>query len=219
VIRGVLFDLDGTLLDTAPDLVFAVNTALEEEGFDTCRSEDLKPLISGGAKAMLRHAVSERRPEFDRLLQRTLNIYEKNVAVHTRFFDGMESLLDHLEQTGLPWGIVTNKMSRFTEPLARVLGLSQRADCIISGDTTPERKPHPLPMLEACKRLARQPEQCVYVGDAAHDIAAGRRAGMATLAAVYGYLGPDDEPHVWGADGLVHRPLDIARWLQGTLAP
>jgi phosphoglycolate phosphatase len=149
----------------------------------------------------------------DRILQRMLDIYEAEVAERTRFFAGMETVLDALDARGLPWGIVTNKISRFTDPLARVLKLWERSGCIISGDTTAEKKPHPLPLFEACRRLNLAAERCVYVGDAARDVEAGRRAGMATLAALYGYIAADDEPSGWGADGLLAEPLELLAWL------
>lgn len=214
-IRGVLFDLDGTLLDTAPDLVAAVNAALQHGGYPPRPPDELKPLISEGAPAMLRGGLGEQPAEFGPLLERMLDIYETHIAVHTRFFDGMERVLEFLEQAALPWGIVTNKLSRFTDPLMQALGIDLRTGCIISGDTTEERKPHPLPLLEACRRLGRRPADVVYIGDAALDIEAGRRAGMATVAAAYGYLRPEDRPDQWGADALIERPEDLIPWLRG----
>lgn len=214
-IRGVLFDLDGTLLDTAPDLVFAVNAALQQGGCAPRPADELKPLISEGAPAMLRGGLGEQAAEFEPLLERMLDIYEHNIAVHTRFFEGIEEVLEFLDHAALPWGIVTNKLSRFTNPLLQALRIDRRTGCIVSGDTTAERKPHPLPLLEACRRLRREPSECVYIGDAAQDITAGRRAGMATLAAAYGYVRGDDSPEEWGADGLIRRPEDLIPWLSG----
>lgn len=235
-VDAVLFDLDGTLLDTAPDLVFALNRALAEAGLPACPEDEVKPYISGGARAMLGYALSVKpdtrglfccvRPvretsaeEFDRLLRRVLNLYQVHLADRTTFFDGMEAVLDALDERGLPWGIVTNKTRRFTEPLAEALNLSARTVCIVSGDTTAEKKPHPLPLLEASRRLGREPGRCVYIGDAAKDMEAGRRAGMTTLAALYGYLAADDEPAAWGADGALARPLDLLDWLDGGTSP
>ena len=231
-VTAVLFDLDGTLLDTAPDLVFALNGALMEAGFPACPEAEVKPFISGGARAMLGYCLAkeiEGKPghrfphpfieekgaedRLNRLLERMLDLYEAQVAERTRFFEGVERILDELDARSLPWGIVTNKISRFTNPLTKALKLWQRSGCIVSGDTTTEKKPHPLPLLEASRRLGRAAERCVYIGDAARDVEAGRRAGMATLAALYGYIAADDEPSGWGADGLLTGPLDLLAWL------
>jgi phosphoglycolate phosphatase len=218
-VRSVLFDLDGTLLDTAPDLAFACNAAAREAGLEPQPLTALKPLISGGAAAMLRHVLSanDQEADFDPLLERMLTLYRQNIAVHSRFFDGMEAVLDELEKRNLSWGIVTNKLTRFTTPLLQSLNLLERLACVISGDTLPEQKPHPMPMLEACRRIGSQPEQCVYIGDAWRDIEAGRNAGMTTLAALYGYIGADDPAESWGADGLLRQPHELLSWLDETL--
>lgn len=234
-VAAVLFDLDGTLLDTAPDLVFALNAALAEAGLPTCEPAAVKPCISGGARAMLAHALAQAgRREFQptrlaettvfsageaALLHRVWDIYQDNLAERTRFFDGMDTVLDALDAQGLPWGIVTNKTRRFTEPLAAALDLTRRAACIVSGDSTAEKKPHPLPLLEASRQMGLAPGRCVYLGDAAKDMEAGRRAGMATLAALYGYLATDDEPETWGADGRIAAPVDLLAWLNGGQTP
>jgi len=218
-VRSVLFDLDGTLLDTAPDLAFACNAAVTEAGLQPQPMGALKPLISGGAAAMLRHTLAANRQEADLtpLLERMLAIYRENIAVHTRLFGGMEAVLVELETRNLSWGIVTNKVTRFTEPLLQSLNLLERPACVISGDTTPEHKPHPMPLLEACRRIGSRPSQCVYVGDARRDIEAGRNAGMTTLAALYGYVSTDDPAESWGADGLLQHPQELLSWLDGTL--
>lgn len=232
-IGGVLFDLDGTLLDTAPDLVAAINAALTEEGLPPCPVEAAKPFISGGARTMLSYwlvknveqravvnypqpnTVSPRyQPLFDRLMERMLDHYAANVARHTRYFAGMEAVLDELDARDLPWGIVTNKQSRFTDPLAEAMALTPRARCIISGDTLTECKPHPLPLLEASRRMGVRTGHCLYVGDAARDIEAGRRAGMATLAARYGYIAEDEDIESWGADDVLPRPGDLIPWIE-----
>jgi 2-phosphoglycolate phosphatase len=239
-VAAVLFDLDGTLLDTAPDLVFALNAALEEAGLPVCPEDEVKPFISGGARAMLGYWFAKKVEEkpffnsphptplpkgegtedlFELLLERMLDLYEAHVADRTRFFDGMETVLEELESRSLPWGIVTNKVSRFTDPLADALNLAGRSGCIVSGDTTAEKKPHPLPLLEASRRLGREPGRCVYIGDAAKDMEAGRRAGMATLAALYGYIAANDEPVGWGADGFLAEPRELLDWLDGRPRP
>jgi len=219
-LRGVLFDLDGTLLDTAPDLVLACNTAAVEFGLSPQPLEALKPRVSNGAPAMLAHILeaSRQAADFDALLARMHRLYEDNIAVHTRLFAGMDAVLDEVESRGLSWGIVTNKHARFTEPLLRSLGLHARAGCAISGDTLSESKPHPMPMLEACRRINVAPAACVYIGDARRDIEAGQNAGMAALAALYGYVPADDPAHRWGADALLKEPLDLLAWLDGELA-
>lgn len=212
-IRGVLFDLDGTLLDTAPDLIAAANHALEVAGSPACPDAVLTPLISRGAAAMLARGLGDPGKLNHECLDWMLDYYAAHIAVQTRFFDGMERLLHELDQMAVPWGIVTNKLTRFTEPLLAALGLDVRAGCVISGDTTAERKPHPRPLLEAAHRLGVAPGNCVYVGDSRTDMEAGRRAGMRTLAATYGYLAPDDLPEDWPADELIDTPWTVTRWI------
>jgi 2-phosphoglycolate phosphatase len=214
VIGCVLFDLDGTLLDTAPDLADACNSALETAGFAVHSEETLKPFISGGAAAMLRHAEPELDDtRFSALLENMLEIYQQNIAQRTRFFEGIDTVLDELDRRGTPWGIVTNKYRRFTEPLLAAMDLAQRTPCIISGDTLPEKKPHPMPLLEASRLLARPPDSAVYIGDARRDIEAGRNAGMSTLAAAYGYVNANDPAAAWGADEQIYKPLELIDWL------
>lgn len=212
----ILFDLDGTLLDTAPDLVSAVNRVLIDEGRPALALPQLRPYVSAGATAMLNRAFGEDQDAAllqDRL-QFMLDFYRNNIAVHSQLFDGMDLVLETLETLGLRWGVVTNKPGWLTEPLLQAMQLAQRCGCIISGDTVAERKPHPLPMLEACRRIGSEPAHCVYVGDADRDIEAGRAAGMKTLAAAYGYIAEGDDPSRWGADGLLHAPSDILLWLE-----
>ncbi len=218
-LRGVLFDLDGTLLDTAPDLIHACNAAVVEAGLVPQSLHALRPMISGGGSAMLRLTLNAnaREADLESLLERMHSIYSENIAVHTRFFDGMGGVLDELENRGLSWGIVTNKLSCFTDPLLQSLDLFTRSGCVISGDTLPEMKPHPMPMLEACRRIGSSPGASVYIGDARRDIEAGKNAGMATLAALYGYISENDPPDSWGADGLLSQPVDLLAWLDGEL--
>jgi phosphoglycolate phosphatase len=142
-----------------------------------------------------------------------LRFYVERVAEHTRPFEGMEQVVDAIEQRGLRWGIVTNKRRKFTDPLVERLPLAQRAGCVVSGDTLERAKPHPDPLLHACRTLGVEPRRCLYVGDDRRDIEAGRSAGMRTVAAVYGYLPDDDDPARWGADGSIDRPKDLLDWL------
>lgn len=214
----VLFDLDGTLVDTAPDLVACLNQALLAHDLPTIPDADVKPCISLGALAMIKYAAPDLAPSLQgQLLDYMLNCYQNNIAAHSRFFDGIDETLASIEALGLKWGVVTNKRERFTLPLMEALNLSSRAACVISGDTTANSKPHPEPMLAACRQAGVAPENCVYIGDALHDIAAGKNANMKTLAAVYGYLKENDQPENWGADALIEHPQQLQQWIQATL--
>lgn len=217
-VDAVLFDLDGTLLDTAPDLVGALNRTLVESGRPEVTLAGLRPSVSHGARAMLRASVDldPEEPAFLALHQRFLAHYRAGLCRETRLFPGMGAVLDTLEAQSVSWGIVTNKPSRFTDPLLDALGLTARAGCVVSGDTTPESKPHPAPLLHACDQLGTTPGRCLYVGDAPRDIEAGRRAGMRTLVALFGYIGPGDAPEGWGADGTIDTPAELIAWLPAT---
>ncbi len=215
-IKTVLFDLDGTLADTAPDLAFALNSVLQEQGREPLPYENIRPVVSHGGIALIKHgfAIDESHADFPALRQRLLDIYRANIARETRLFAGMTELLEQLEQRGLNWGVVTNKPEWLTEPLLEELGIRQRAATVVSGDTLPERKPHPAPMLLACHQAGSEAAECLYIGDAQRDIEAGRNAGMHTLVALFGYLGDGDEPTSWQADGLVENALEILDWLE-----
>ncbi len=210
----VLFDLDGTLVDTAPDLIACLNKALIIHGFNEVTSDKLKPFISHGAMAMIDYCVEQAdEATKDKILETMLDCYQNNIAEHSQFFSGITETLETIESLGLKWGIVTNKRERFTNPLVEALMLTNRAACIVSGDTTANSKPHPEPMLAACKQANVKPEECVYIGDAVHDINAGKNANMKTLAAIYGYLKADDEPQTWGADALIESPEQLTSWI------
>jgi len=213
----VLFDLDGTLVDTAPDLIACLNQALKTHGFNEVASNSIKPFISYGAVAMINKSVDaiDEKTQ-NQILETMLTLYQSNIAEHSQFFFGITETLKTIESLGLKWGIVTNKRERFTNPLVDALGLKQRVACIISGDTTANSKPHPEPMLTACAQANVKPEECVYIGDALHDITAGKSANMKTLAAVYGYLKPDDIPSNWGADALIESPQQLTSWITAT---
>jgi len=215
MIRTVLFDLDGTLADTAPDLAYALNILLGEEGKHALPYETIRPEVSHGATALIKlgFGVGPGEAGFDLLRERFLAHYSDNLCNHTRPFDGIVPLLKGLEARGINWGIVTNKPAFLTDPLVARLNLAPGPACVVSGDTVSNRKPHPEPVLLACTRAGSRAEQCLYVGDAERDIQAGRHAGMQTLVALFGYIGNGETPEHWGADGMVRAPLEILDWI------
>ncbi|MFA5982461.1 MAG: HAD-IA family hydrolase [Methylococcaceae bacterium] len=210
----VLFDLDGTLVDTAPDLIACLNKALNQHNFASVEFDTVKPFISYGASAMINASVDTSTSTQSAILETMLDTYQSNIAEHSVFFSGITDVLSDIENQGLKWGVVTNKRKRFTEPLMAALNLTERAACIISGDSTNYPKPHPEPMLAACNQANVSPQQCAYIGDASHDITAGKTAKMKTLVALYGYLKPEDTPETWGADALINAPLQISDWMR-----
>jgi 2-phosphoglycolate phosphatase len=215
--RAVLFDLDGTLADTAPDMAAALNRLLSARGRPALPLETIRPHVSHGGRALIRLGFGLEPDDagFQPLRQKLLAYYRQDIARHTRLFPGVNDLLQGLEARGLPWGIVTNKPTWLTEPLLRRLGVGGRAACIVSGDTTAFSKPHPEPIHHACRLMDRDARNCWYVGDARRDIEAGRAAGSRTLVALFGYLGDGDHPETWGADGLIEHPSHVLRWLDG----
>lgn len=214
-LRTVLFDLDGTLADTAPDLAFALNAVRQEQGHAPLPFETIRPVVSHGGTALIRLGfdIEPGTAAFESLRLRLLDIYRDNLALHTQLFPGMAELLDAIEQRGMNWGVVTNKPAWLTDPLLEQMGLLARAACVVSGDTVTERKPHPAPMLHACQLAGSEAQQCVYLGDAARDIEAGRAAGMRTLVALFGYIGEDEQPDSWGADGMIAHPAELLDWM------
>lgn len=216
--RAILFDLDGTLADTAPDLAAAVNLLRTVRGLEPTAYELLRPTASAGARGMIGAAFGLKPDDdgFIELRDAFFANYQAAMAVHSSLFPGIVELLAGIEQAGLAWGIVTNKPARFTDPLVPMIGL-QRAGCVVSGDTTPYAKPHPAPLLEAAQRLQLAPEQCWYVGDDLRDIQAGQAAGMATIACGWGYCGTI-EPQGWNADHLLHTPEELLNLMQQCLA-
>ena len=218
-IRGVLFDLDGTLLDTAPDMIAALNVVRGEESESPLPFALARTQVSHGSTGLIRLAFPTADPmRFEQLRGRLLTLYAARIADETRLFSGGDALLTALEQRGILWGIVTNKPGFLTTPLVAALGLAARSGCVVSGDTLPERKPHPAPLLYAAAQLALPAPQCVYVGDAERDVLAARAAGMPVLLANYGYLGPNDEPQRWGADGEIDSLPEILSWLHDRTA-
>jgi phosphoglycolate phosphatase len=209
--QAILFDLDGTLADTAPDLAQALNKLRLERGLEPAPYESLRPYASAGARGLIGAGLglTPEADEYEALRIAFLNNYEAAMAVHSRLFDGVPDLLAQLDRSGIAWGIVTNKAMRFTNPLVPMIGLGHAA-CVVSGDTTPHAKPHPAPLLEAAHRLGKAPEQCWYVGDDMRDIQAGRAAGMLTIAAAWGYCGSDG-PTQWNAHAIAQDPLELLR--------
>jgi 2-phosphoglycolate phosphatase len=208
---GIFFDLDGTLADTAPDLVAAANQLLIARNLPPKPYEILRPCASAGARGLIGGAfgIDTAHPDFIPLRDEFFSNYEKALLVNSEIFEGVEHLLDQLDEASLPWGIVTNKSERFTNPLTELMGLRQRAVSTVSGDTTPHSKPHPEPILHAARIANIDPAKSVYVGDDIRDIVAGKAAGMKTVAAAYGYCGCDEPPEEWGADYLIHHPREL----------
>jgi len=214
-VDAVLFDLDGPLVDTAPDLVRAVNRVRTDRGLDPLPFAALRPYASHGARGLLAAgmAVTPEDADYVALRDAFLDHYAAALCIESALFEQMESLLAAIEARALRWGIVTNKASRFTAPLLDALGLARRAATVVCGDTTAHAKPHPAPLLHAAAELGVRPERCIYVGDAERDIAAGIAAGMHTIVARYGYIQPDEFPDAWPADGHIAEPVALLAWL------
>jgi phosphoglycolate phosphatase len=212
----LLFDLDGTLIDSAPDLAGAANDLRADHGLPPLPHAALRPMVGSGARGMVGIAFGAVPGDdrFDALKDAFLARYADRLLHSTQVFEAMQPVLDMLDRAGLPWGIVTNKAMRFTAPLVDGLGLSQRAKVVIAGDTTPHAKPHPEPLLEAARRLGVAPQACAYIGDDHRDMVAGRAAGMATLAAAWGYLGQGEPIDAWAADHVLSAPDQLLHWLE-----
>lgn len=212
----VLFDLDGTLIDSAPDLAGAANDLRRRHGLPPLPYEALRPLAGAGARGMLGAAfgVAPGQERFDSLRDAFLARYAERMLAHTRVFDAVATMLAALDAGGRRWGIVTNKAARFTVPIVAGLGLQGRAAALVSGDSTPFAKPHPQPLLEAARQAGVEPGRCAYVGDDQRDVQAGRAAGMATLVAAWGYLGLGEPIVSWGADRVLGDPAELLNWLE-----
>jgi phosphoglycolate phosphatase len=207
---AILFDLDGTLIDTAPDMVAVLSSILADEGREPIAYDLARSHVSHGSAGLIRLAFpGVDDADHERLRLEFLARYELAVCVNSRLFPGLERLLDTLDRAALPWGVVTNKPSRMTTPLLRALGLDVRSVTTISGDTIAERKPDPAPLLLASREAAVQPEKVAYIGDAARDIEAGRRAGMYTIAAAYGYVPAEEDPAGWQADVIARNTEEL----------
>ena len=209
--EAVLFDLDGTLIDTAPDFIFVVNKLLAEEGKAALPDQLIRNTVSYGAKALVTLAfnINEDHQNFLNYRQRLLDLYSEHLAVKSHLFQGMDLLLDTLETRNIPWGIVTNKPEQYAEPLISALALGERCSVLICPDHVQHTKPDPEPLFKACKKLNTKPANSIYVGDHLRDIQAGQNAMMKTIVALFGYISPDDDPLLWGADFAAIDPPEL----------
>ncbi|PAU54924.1 phosphoglycolate phosphatase [Pseudomonas sp. PIC25] len=214
-LRAVLFDMDGTLLDTAPDFVAVVQAMREARALPPVDETQVRDVVSGGARAMVINAfdVDPFSPEFEVLRLEFLERYQNHCAVRTRFFEGMAELLEDIERAKLIWGVVTNKPVRYAGPIMQQLGLAERSAVLVCPDHVKNSKPDPEPLLLACSQLGLDPASVLFVGDDLRDIESGRAAGTRTVAVTYGYIHPEDNPRSWGADAVIEHPLELRRLL------
>jgi phosphoglycolate phosphatase len=212
---AVLLDLDGTMLDTAPDLIDSLNRLRVEEGLLPLPDAEFQHAVGHGSIPMVARGFNCHPGDaaFERLRDRFLAIYADQLSRRTQAYEGVDETLGALESAGVPWGIVTNKPEWLTTPLLRDLGYAGRPACVVTGDDRARRKPHPYPITEAARQLDRPAASCLVVGDTERDIRAGRQAGTLTLVALYGYLSGDDHAEFWGADGLIGHPAEMLRWV------
>jgi 2-phosphoglycolate phosphatase len=215
-IQAVLFDLDGTLIDSAPDLGAAADKMRTDRGLPSLPLERYRPMAGAGARGMLAEAFGlvPDHPDFAAMREEFFGNYEARMTVQTTVFEGVAELIAQLMDRRVAWGVVTNKAARFTVPLTQTMPLFSTAGVVVSGDTTPYSKPHPAPLLEAATRLAVDPQHCIYVGDDERDIVAGLAAGMGTVAATYGYLGAKANPMEWGAHAAIKSPSELLQLLR-----
>ena len=216
MIKNILFDLDGTLVDTALDLTNALNAVRLSYKLPELPIDTIRPTVSLGASMMIKVGfdVEVGDPEFDEIRKKFLKIYSENIAEETKLFEGMDAVLEKLDNNKKVWGIVTNKSSWLTIPLLKALSLDKRAECIVCGDTTEYTKPHPEPVIYACKQMHCDPASTIFIGDAERDIKAGVEAGTKTAVALYGYIDKNDNPKNWGADKMIKTPHEIHEILE-----
>lgn len=214
-IEAVLFDLDGTLIDSAPDLGAAADKMRTDRGLPSLPLANYRPMAGAGARGMLGVAfgLTPEHPDFLVMREEFFVNYENCMTQRTFVFAGVAELIEQLLQRRLAWGVVTNKSKRFTDPLTRAMPLFASARAIVSGDSTPHSKPHPEPLLEAARQLGLAPQSCLYVGDDERDVVAGRAASMGTVAATYGYLGQKTDVSSWGAHALINSPAELLQLL------
>ncbi len=214
-VAAVLFDLDGTLIDSAPDLGAAVDKMRVQRGLPSLPLEQYRPMAGAGARGMIGIAfgITPEHADFEAMKEEFFVNYENCMTERTRIFEGVHDMIAALVSQGLPWGVVTNKSSRFTDPLTSAIPLFATAGAIVSGNTTPHAKPHPEPLFEAARRLSVDPGRCVYVGDDERDIVAGLAAGMGTVAATYGYLGQQTDIARWNAHLHIDSPIKLLNYL------
>ncbi len=210
-LQCVLFDLDGTVADTATDLSMPVNDMRVERGMAPLPLSELRPFASAGARGLLKRGlgVTQNDADFDSMRDEFLRRYEQGMCNHTQLFDGIDELLNELDQRQIPWGIVSNKVEKYVRPICDHLGIAQRSSCIVGGDTTGYPKPHPRPLLFGAELSGADPEACVYLGDDRRDIEAARAAGMGSIACGYGYCGDEDPPSAWGAGRVIQCPREL----------
>jgi len=212
IYNAVLFDLDGTLVDTAPDMVAVLQSLQEDHGLEPAGYHEGRSYVSNGAVGLLKFGFPDRDDDaIETLRLAFLERYAEQLCVHSAVFAGLDTLVDRLDSDGLPWGVVTNKPQYLTDPLLVALGLDQRVACSVSGDTLPQRKPDPAPLHHACQLAAFDAARTLYVGDSSRDIDAGRAAGMGTIAAAYGYIAPGDSSASWGADVIANDTQELAQ--------
>jgi len=210
-VRAVLFDLDGTLIDSAPDLGAAADKMRVDRGLASLPLEQYRPMAGAGARGMLGIAfgMTPEHPDYEAMREEFFVNYENCMTQRTYAFEGIPELIERLRERGLAWGVVTNKSMRFTAPLMQSMSLFATVGAVVGGDSTPHAKPHPAPLLEAARRLSLEPGRCIYVGDDERDVVAGLAAGMGTVAATYGYLGNNADTLQWGAHAHIHSPLEL----------
>ncbi len=218
--QAVLFDLDGTLLDTAQDLISALKSLLNTLNISDLQApaNELRAAAGRGCKGLIKTGlnIDDHDERYAKLAEQLLDHYENHLLESTQFFPGMESVLDYLDQKNIPWGIVTNKPNKYTQQILQGLQLTERARCIVSGDSLSYRKPHPEPLLHACRILHKSPQHCIYVGDSHIDVLASQAAGLPALVALYGYISETDNPKHWKADGYISQPKEILNWCKTT---